>query len=169
MEHSAHGMADIRPAVPMRDDDRNAAQPPEERAPEIGAEHVGVQDVDPLTAQDPDQAPEGEQVEAPRARDVDVNDPRAPQCGREGVVRRRGGRADVYLIAFGRQMHRDRTRKALRTPATTDERVDEHQDPHARFLGPDRTVRFPRRAPHHKFSLLGLIVHAYVIPVGIAA
>jgi hypothetical protein len=67
----------------MRDDDRNAAQPPEERAPEIGAEHVGVQDVDPRTAQDPDQAPEGEQVEAPRARDVDVNDPRAPQCGRE--------------------------------------------------------------------------------------
>ena len=80
VEEPSHRLPLVGPRLLMRDHDRHAGDAAEDRPPQVGAEHVRVDDVDGLVAKEGHKSPKRHHVEAAGAGRV-----RGKGCPRAGV------------------------------------------------------------------------------------
>ena len=123
IEEAPHGLPLIGPCVLVGDDDRNARQASEDGRPEIGPEHMGVDDIDSLGAEQRQQSAKRLKIEPPAALERDVPHALRQQALQERAVAR-PGRHDRHLETVPRQIRRDRHDHTFGAAATL-EAVDE--------------------------------------------
>ena len=125
VQEAPHRVALVGPRLLVADDDRHAGQPPDHGRPHVGAEHVAVEDLDPLAAQDAAEPPEREHVGRAAAAEREVRHAPVREEGRPVVVELARG-AEAHREAVARQVRGEADGEALRTAHVGIEHVEHH-------------------------------------------
>ena len=116
VDEPAHAPAGERPAVLVRDDDRDAREPAEHDGPDVRAEHVAVDDLHPAAAQQRHER--GPRPQVPRAAPAQSQEPHSGRLSACAQPVRQIARRGVAGIRPAR--HAQRARKALRIQTRRD-------------------------------------------------